>query len=740
MSKSISRRKFLRGSAISAGGLSLGFSLTGCGPAANSQGLELSNDPELLSSDVSVWMHIASDGQITIRVPSSEMGQGVNTSLPMLVAEEMNANWEMVRSETAPHTADFVNPLTGTRGTGGSSAVRRWWPILSKAGAAAKEMLISAAAEKWSVPATELNAENSIVSHRQSGRQASYGELANAAGKLPVPANPVVKTPDEYQLIGKPVNRLDTPDKVNGKAVYGIDVVVEGMSYATVAASPNFVGELTGMNEQSARQVNGVQDIVTLPASAYVASGVQSIVSMPDTVAVVADSYWQAKKGMAALQPEFSDGGVAAVNNSSLTADFIAALDQEGVVVRSDGDVSDSVSRADQLLEADYTVPFLAHLTMEPMNCTASYVSDRVNGDSLEVWAPTQGESHAVNVLQQAFGLDANRITIHTTYMGGGFGRRFESDFAVQAAMISRAAGKPIKMVWSREEDLQHDYYRPASASRFQVALNDEGLPVAWKNVMACPSVAQRNFSAAIVNGADPFSVEGAVNIPYAIDNQLVTLKQHDTNIPVGSWRSVGSSHNGFYVESMMDEVAVAGGFDPFELRRRLLQKHPRFLTVLDQLEDFSDWKQAPAAGRYRGMAIHESFASIVGEVAEISVAEDGAINIHKMTCVIDCGRVVNPSIIETQLASAMIDGLTAALRGGVKIEQGRIVQSNFDTYKLMHMDEVPEMAIHIVDNEEAAGGIGEPAVPPSMPALTNAIFAATGKRIRSLPIEETLA
>jgi isoquinoline 1-oxidoreductase beta subunit len=738
INESKSRRNFLRSSAVTVGGLSLGFSLSGCSPSANSA--ELTADHKGLAADVSVWLNIDSNGLITIRVPSAEMGQGVNTALPQLIAEELDADWSMVRSETAPHTAEFVNPSTLSRGTGGSSAVRRWWPTLAKAGAAAKEMLVTAAAQRWDVPASDLSTSNSRVIHSASGRQAGYGELASAAGQLSIPENPLVKSPADYTLIGKPLKRLDSPAKVNGSATYGIDIVVEGMSYATVAASPNFVGELISMSEADAREVNGVQDVIEMPASNYVNSGIQSIVAMPDTVAVVANSYWQAKKGMAALNPQFSDGGVAGVNNASLTAGFMAALDQEGVQVRTDGDISDSLSRAEKLLEADYTVPYLAHLTMEPMNCTAHYISDDVNGDRLEVWAPTQGQSHAVNVLRQAFGLQADQITLHTTFMGGGFGRRFEADFVVQAAMISRAAKKPIKMVWSREEDLQHDYYRPASASRFQVGLNAEGLPVAWKNVMACPSVAQRNFSAAVVNGADPFSVEGAVNIPYSIENQLVTLKQHDTNIPVGSWRSVGSSHNGFYVESMMDEVAVAGNHDPFELRRKLLQHEPRFLTVLDQLEEKSGWKQAPVAGRFRGMAIHESFASIVGEVAEISIAENGAIKIHSMTCVIDCGKVVNPSIIETQLASAMIDGLTAALRGGIKIEEGRVVQSNFDTYKLMHMAEVPAMVIHIVDNDEAPGGIGEPAVPPSMPALTNAIFAATGKRVRSLPIEPSLA
>lgn len=730
MNKTVNRRQFLKNSLVAGGGLSLGFSLQRCAPHANSQ--EANS-----GSEVSAWLFIDSNGTITIRVPSSEMGQGVHTSLPMIIAEELDADWESVRSETAPVTAGFVNPLTGSRGTGGSSAVRRWLPTISQAGATARDMLIRAAASQWAVDVDELTTARGEVVHEQSSRRASYGSLATAAGLLEPNVNVTLKEPSRYKIIGTRAQRLDTPSKVNGSAIFGIDVRVPDMQYATLAASPTFIGGLVSMDEAAAIAVRGVERIVPLPAAAQENAGVQDIVAMPDAVAVVAESYWQAKKGLQALNPIFDNTSAASISNASMRAEMLAALgDEDAAIMRSDGDVVEANSQAQRVLTADYTAPFLAHLCMEPMNCTAHYKIGVDGSESLEVWAPTQGESHAIAVLMQVFGLSEQQITLHTTLLGGGFGRRYEADFVLQAALISKAAGKPIKLLWSREEDVQHDYYRPTSVSRFEVGLDDNGMPVSWKNSMVATSVAKRNFAAALINGNDPFSVEGAVNIPYDIPNQSVTLKEYFTNVPSGSWRSVGSSHNGFYVESMMDEVAVTTGKDQFQLRRELLQNHPRFIKVLDRLEAESEWQTPAVEGRFRGMAIHESFASIVGEVAEISISETGAIKVHSMTCVVDCGRVVNPSIIESQMESAMIDGLTAALWGGVTIEGGRVVQSNFHDYRLMRLAEVPRMRIHIIESEEAHGGIGEPGVPPSMPALSNALFAATGRRVRSLPIE----
>ncbi|MDA8922042.1 molybdopterin-dependent oxidoreductase [Gammaproteobacteria bacterium] len=726
------RRQFLKGALVSVSGLSLGFGLTGCG---NGEGADIADAAR--AADVTAWLSIGADESIIIRVPSSEMGQGVHTSLPMIVAEELDANWENVQSETAPVTAQFVNPLTGSRGTGGSSAVRRWWPTIALAGATARQMLVNAAAESWGVDAADLSTDTGVVYHRGSNRQASYGALATLANKLPIPNDVQVKNPNDYSIIGKRAQRLDSPAKVDGSAQFGIDVVVPGMVYATVAASPNFVGKLENLNESAALAINGVERVVTLLAQAQEAAGVQSIVSMPDAVAVVASSYWRAQKGLQALAPIFGDGGVAALSDETLRGEFASLLSGQGANMRSDGSVSDSLAVAKKIIEADFTVPFLAHLCMEPMNCTAHYSLDARGEPALEIWAPTQGESHTLAVLQKALGLALEQITLHTTLMGGAFGRRYEADFVLQAALISKAVLKPVKLLWSREEDVQHDYYRPMSASRFKVGLDAAGLPISWSNHVVATSVAKRNFSAALVNGSDPFSVEGAVNIPYAIPNQSVTLTEFESTIPSGSWRSVGSSHNGFYVESMMDEIASVSGRDPFELRRALLTDKPRFLAVLDTLEAESNWNKPLPKGHFRGMAIHECFASIVAEVAEISLGADDKIKVERMTCVVDCGRVVNPDIVEQQMEGAMIDGITAALWGGISIESGKVVQANFDSYRMMRLGEVPEMRVHIMANEEAPGGIGEPGVPPSMPALANALFAANGVRVRSLPIEQ---
>lgn len=721
----ITRRGFLKGTATTLGGLSISMSL----PAMAG----MRNEP--VGSDVSVWLHIAPNDAITIRVPTSEMGQGVNTSLPMILADELDANWNLVSSETAPVIPEFINEIAKIRGTGGSASIRWGWNQVARAGAAAREMLMTAAADQWQVPVTELSTDNSRVIHASTGRSATYGSLADAAGQLPVPQNPKLKTPDQYQLIGKPTDRLDVPDKTNGQAIYSIDVQVPDMVYATVAASPTFVGKLKQYDEKAAMSVKGVQQVVTLPSSLYIETGIQSTVSIGDAVAVVADSYWQAKKGLDALAPEFEQGDITYLDTESLYASFKAASSQPGFVVRNDGDVQAQEAAASQVIEGDYAVPYLAHLTMEPMNCNADY--RRVDGkDHLELWIPTQSETHTSFLLQKLLGLSGDQITMHTTLMGGGLGRRFEADFAVQAALISKQAGKPVKMIWSREEDVQHDYYRPGSYAKFRVSLSESGLPVSWDQHITCASVAKRNFAYAMAGGFDAFSVEGAVGVPYAIADRKLSVTQHDTHIPAGSWRSVGNSQNGFYVESMMDEVATAGGKSPFELRRELLAGEARYLNVLNELEARSNWGDKPAAGHFRGMALHQCFGTIVGEVAEISLTSSGDIKLERMTCVVDCGKVVNPITVRSQMEGSMLDGLTAALWAEVKVKDGAVAQSNYHDYRFMKLKEVPKMDVHIIESDGKPGGAGEPGTPPSMPALANAVFAATGKRARRLPLE----
>ena len=456
----------------------------------------------------------------------------------------------------------------------------------------------------------------------------------------------------------------------------------------------------------------------------------KAIVPIERGVAVIADSYWHAKKGMEALDPRFDPADAAGLDSAKISKMYRQMLKETGIPVHKEGDTKKALSGAAKTFEAVYEVPFLAHATMEPMNTTAFF-----KGDSVEIWSPTQGESGASYSVSKRFNIPMDKITIHTTFLGGGFGRRFEPDVIVQAVEISKAVRAPVKTIWSREEDIQHDYYRPAGLTKFKVGLDKLGMPLALESQIVCPSISQRAWPANYKNGIDPTSVEGVDSLPYDIPNQFVAYLQKETSIPVGFWRSVGNSQNAFYVESLMDEIAQMGGHDPYEFRRKLLKKHPRHIVVLDKLAKKSGWKKPAPAGRFRGLAIHESFGSIVGQVVEISIGKDGEIRVHRVTCVIDCGRHVNPDTIRQQMESGVIFGLTAALKGKITIANGRVEQSNFHDYRMMYMAETPEIDVVIVENSENPGGVGEPGLPPSMPALTNAIFAATGKRIRSLPV-----
>ena len=703
----ISRRTFFKTSAMTGGGLVLGFSLPGFITDLKAESLK--------ESMITPWLSIGTDHTVMIMVPSSEMGQGVNTSLPMIIAEELDVDWTNVQSKTAPFTPDYNHPQFNMRGTGGSYSVRSWWPVLSSVGASAREMLVTAAANQWNVPTSDLSTENGMVIH-PGGRKARYGDLAEAASQLTPPQKPKLKSPDQYRLIGKATRQLDTPAKTNGTAVFGIDVQVPGMLYATSRCCPAFRGNLIKQDENAAKAVKGVIAVVPVTGG----------------VAVVADSYWNAKKGLDALNPQFDDGGAGNLSSAGISRLLREGLDEKGIPVRNDGDFESAFASSAQTLEAIYEVPFLAHATLEPMNCTAHH-----KGDSVELWAPTQGETWGAMNINRTFGIPFDKIRIHTTHLGGGFGRRFESDFMILSLEISKAVGKPVKLIYSREEDIRQDFYRPANLAKITVGLNGNGLPSAWKHQAVSPSISQRAFPFMYKDGVDPLSIDGVSNMPYGVPNLLVTLLQKDTSIPVGTWRAVGNTQNAFYVESMVDEIAHASNQDPYLLRRKLLEKHPRHRVVLDKLAQVSGWQNPTLAGRHRGIAIHESFGSIVGQVAEISINPSGAIRIHRMSCVVDCGRYVNPGTIEAQMTGGMIFGLTAALKGEITIKDGRVVQSNFHDYPMMQMAEAPEMDVHIIQNNEGPGGIGEPAVPPSMPSLTNAIFAATGKRIRSLPISK---
>jgi isoquinoline 1-oxidoreductase beta subunit len=586
---------------------------------------------------------------------------------------------------------------------------------MRKAGAAAREMLVEAAAQKWSVDKKSCRAENGVVLHVPTKRKLTYGSLAEAAAKLPVPADVPLKDPAQFRVIGKSTKRLDTPDKVNGRAEFGIDVRRPGMLYAVVARCPVFGGKVASFDATKAKAVPGVKNVI------QISSG----------VAVIADSTWTAMQGRRALDVKWDEGANAQVSSESISKLFAERAAQSGVEARKEGDAAAALAGAVKKIDAVYEAPFLAHATMEPQNCTAD-----VRGDRCDVWAPTQFQTMSQGVAAKICGLKPEAVFIHTTFLGGGFGRKAGTDFVIEAVETSKAIGAPVKVTWSREDDTQHDFYRPASYARMSGALDAQGWPVAWTTTVASPSIMNAWFPGSIKNNLDPTSVEGVNNLPYSIPNILVDYQLTDTGIPVGFWRSVGNSQNGFFSESFMDELAAAGKKDPYEFRRRFLDKAPRHLGVLELAAKKAGWDRPLPAGRFRGIAVLFAFESYCAQVVEISVDRSArTLKVHRVVCAVDVGRVVNPTNITAQSESAIVYGLTSALYGEITIAQGRVEQTNFNNYPMMRIDEMPVVEVHIVPSEEKPTGAGELAVPPVVPALCNAIFAATGKRIRRLPI-----
>ncbi len=708
----ISRRVFLHNASVAGAGLVIGFqwprSLRGTGTPAPSA------SPASPAPDLNAWLRIGTDESVLVLVDRSEMGQGVATSLPMLLAEELEADWSKIKIEFAPAAKEYFNPLFGAQGTGGSTSIRAAWMPLRKAGAAAREMLISAAAQTWSVPASECRAEKGAVLHGASNRRLTFGQLAEKAASLPVPQDVPLKDPKNWKIIGTRVRRLDAAPKVDGTAEFGIDVKVPGMLVALIARSPVFGGKVATFDATKAKAVPGVRNVV------QVSSG----------IAVVADGYWPAKKGRDALAVTWNEGANAAVSSAGISQLFAQRAQQAGAVARHDGDPEGGMAGAASKVDAVYQAPFLAHATMEPMNCTA-----HVRPDGVDIWAPTQFQTGAQQIGAGIGGVPPEKVQVHTTYLGGGFGRRFELDFIQEALEVSKAAGAPVKVIWSREDDTQHAQYRPASYHRFQAGLDAKGSPVAWTHRIVAPSIMARVFPDQVKNGLDGEAVEGGVAMPYAIPNVHVDYVLTDTGIPVGFWRSVNNSFNAFVVESFIDELAHAAKKDPYQYRRDLLSKAPRHLAALNLAASKAGWGTPLPAGRARGIAVHKSFESHVAEVAEVSVAKDGTVRVHRVVCAVDCGPVVNPSIVEAQMQSGIVYGLTAALRGEITIANGRVVQSNFHNYPMLRMSEMPVIEVHIVPSTDAQGGVGEPGTPPIAPAVCNAIFALTGKRIRKLPI-----
>jgi isoquinoline 1-oxidoreductase beta subunit len=704
----VSRRGFLRVGIAAGGGLLLGFHT----PIARRWALAASPRPE--QATLNSWVRISRDGTVTVIVGQSEMGQGIITAIPMIIADELEADWSKVRFQQAPADPAYGDPMRGgEQSTNGSRSIRNMLTLWRRAGASAKEMLVAAAAKEWNVPVEECVAEQSVVTHRPSGRKLTYGELADRAAALPVPKEPKLKSPEQFRFIGKAVARLDTPEKVTGRGIYGIDVKVPGMLIATVQRCPVFGGKVASFDATKAKAVKGVRHVV------QISSG----------VAVVADNYWAAKKGREALALTWDEGPNAQLSSAEITRVYAETAKQSGPVARKEGDAPAALAGSSKTIDAVYEVPFLAHATMEPMNCTA-----HVRKDSCEVWVGTQNQTGTQRTAMRISGLPQEAVKVNTMLLGGGFGRRGGQDFVADAVETSKAADRPIKVIWSREDDMQHGVYRPATYNVFRAALDERGMPSAWLHRIVGPSIGvQHGWQ--LQNGIDPSMTEGAANLPYAIPNLQVEYIYKDLGIPVGFWRSVGASQNAFITESFIDELAVAAGKDPFEFRRDLLTKAARHKGVLELAAEKGDWGKPLPQGRFRGIAVAFSYGSYAAEVAEVSIEKDGKVRVHRVVCALDCGTFINPDTVKAQVEGSIVWGLTAALHGAITIDKGRVRQSNFHDYPMLRMNEMPIVEVHIVPSNASPGGVGEPGVPPLAPAVCNAIFSGTGKRIRKLPI-----
>ncbi|MEW5806284.1 MAG: xanthine dehydrogenase family protein molybdopterin-binding subunit [Acidobacteriota bacterium] len=698
----ISRRDFIRVVSMSGSGLLLAFHIPAIASINSSEAPSESFEPN-------AFLRIDKDGRVTITVARSEMGQGVLTSIPMLIAEELEADWSKIRVEQAmAHPQKYGSMITG-----GSSSVRLGWEPLRKAGATAREMLIAAATQIWGVDRSTCRADNGAIIHAVTGKRLSYGELVETASRLPVPENVPLKDSKDFRIIGKRMPRLDSVDKISGKATYGIDVKVSGMLIATVARSQVIGAKVRSFDAAKAKTVRGVRDVVQIQSG----------------VAVVADSTWAAIQGRNVLVIDWDEGPNKNLSSSEIRKMFEEKSKEEGVAARKEGDFASAFTSALKKLEAVYELPFLAHTPLEPMNCVADIRSDRA-----EVWAPSQTPQWAQETVSRVAGLPVEKIMLHVPLLGGGFGRRLMYDYASEAAQVSKAVGAPVKLVWTREDDMTHDFYRPASYHNVAAGIDAEGRLTAWKHHITAPSIMAQLFPEQPLEGA-PDAVDGAAQIEYQIPNILVDYVMANTPVPVMWWRSVYNSQNPFVNESFIDEIAHATNADPFDLRRKLLPETSRLRGVLELAAQKAGWGRPLPARWGHGIAGHFSFGSYVAQVAEVSVSANWKVKVHRIVCAVDCGHFVNPDTIEAQMEGGIIFGLSAAMRGEITIEKGTVVQKNFNDYNPLRIDEIPSIEVHIQKSSEAPGGIGEPGVPPVAPAVCNAIFAATGKRIRKLPI-----
>lgn len=758
------RRRFLIAGAVTTGGL-----LVGCGAPTPQERLGKPADLPVQGDQVALngWVKIAPDGTVTVAVPRAEMGQGVMTSLPMLLAEELDARWDDVRVEPAPiaqiyaneammlnalpfgvddagwlaRTASGLAQRTGRvlhlQVTGGSSSIRDAWLPLRVVGATARAMLVQAAAQRWQVPVTECRTEAGQVVHPPSGRKLGYGEVVADAAKLTPPSDVPLKSPDQFKLIGRAVPRKDIPAKVDGSAQFGVDVRVPGMLYAVPVQAPVFGADVASFDAAEALRMRGVKQVVQIPHA----------------VVVVADSWWRAKQAAAQVKVNWT----ATPHDQTSSADIARQADealaqQSGTAFTNRGDAEQVLKDAEaaakdsnkgsdkagdkkhKVLHARYHAPYLAHAAMEPINCTA-----QVKDGAVTVWASTQSASLAKWRASQIAGVDSERVTLHLPLLGGGFGRRLEVDMVEQAVAVAmQVGGQPVKLLWTREDDTRHDLYRPAAWADFSAVLDEQGQAIAWHNRVAAQSptygATKRLLPWAAADSPDKNQIEGAYDLPYDIANLAVRQVRLPGHVPVGYWRSVGHSYNAFFVESFADEVAHAAGQDPVAWRRARLGQHPRHLAVLERVAKEAGWGQALPAGRARGVALQEAFGSICAQVAEVSLEGD-QVRVHRVVCAIDCGHSVNPDTIEAQVQGSVVFGLSAALFGEVTLAQGRVQQSSFPDYPVVKLAHMPRIDVHILRNAHAPGGVGEPGVPPVAPAVANALFALTGQRLRALPL-----
>jgi isoquinoline 1-oxidoreductase subunit beta len=708
----VGRREFLKTGAAVGGGLLVSWHMPLSSAAASKAGV---TDGQV---SLNAFVRIGTDESVTVISSHSEMGQGVYTSLPMLLNEELEADWSKIRVEAAPVDKVYNHPIFGMQMTGGSTTSPAEWERYRKMGALARTMLVSAAAQQWKVDAASCRVEKGVVLHSATGKRATYGSLATAASQLTPPPEVKLKDAKSFRLIGKPTRRLDTPSKTNGSAQFGLDVSLPGMVTAVVARPPVFGAKVVKVD---------ASETLTVP-------GVKAVEQVESGVAVIAERFWPAKVGRDKLVVAWDLGPNAELSTEQMLRDFAEQAKSPGAVAKKTGDPGGALKSAAKTITAQYDVPYLAHAMMEPLNCVVD-----LRADSCEIWTGTQFETVDRASAAQVAGLAPEKVQIHTTLLGGGFGRRANpaSDFVREAVQVAKVTKAPVKVVWTREDDLKGGWYRPMWHDRFAAGLDANGDPVAWTHTIVGQSIMQGTLfeSFMVKNGVDGTSVEGAADLLYGIPNLQVDLHSPKIGVPVQWWRSVGHSHTGFSVEAFLDEVAHAGGKDPYQLRRKLLANQPRMLAVLDLAAQKANWGAKLPPGIGRGIAGHFSFDSYVAQVVEASVAKDGGVRVHRVVCAVDCGTVINPDTVKAQMEGGIVFGLTAALKTEITLKAGKVEQSNFHDYQMLRIFESPKIEVYIVPSSANPTGVGEPGVPPVAPALTNAIFAVTGKRIRRLPI-----